>query len=209
MARIQTRCNGCVFLQDGECVKLKSVCQDGKNVFVDGYCWTKRLHGREHYTPRESLQVVCVLKRPNDVTIDDVLSLGYDKVTFVSLGNIISNSDIKKIVAAGSSYTCIVDSSVDETQLFDVAVNNLRLENGQWAVQVTDDQPLVETTLLNAFEDHIASDKNLMAVIGTTQTIVNICAYKDLGGNRGIPFLDKIKEFDNWEEQCITVKRSQ
>jgi hypothetical protein len=189
------------------------VYQDGINVAVDGYCWTKRLPRLAHYTPEERLQVVCIITSGDTggpkMNVDTLLSIGYDKIVFASIGNPLSAKDIKSIVAAGSSYTCIMDNAVSEEQLFDNIVNNLKLEHGQWATLVTDQEPYVSGELLLAFKNQIDSGKNFVTILDDKRSVVNICAYRDLGGQYGIPFVDKLKEFENWEEQCITVRKSQ
>lgn len=225
---LKTSCEKCVFQVKGRVLdpsEQVSLCGMKNSAFIEdnvqftnGYCNDKRgprWFGKHTDLISENSKVDVILNCYNLTIAESISYIRNFKnlnENFTLIVIIKNKSDVHKIFKEIENYS--VSWKIDNIRLseeefvpeymLDYAVG---LCQNRWAIYVNGDYKPQFAQKIMSFQEGMVKCHGLVCAKFDQYDAIffNINAFKEMNGNVGKNFLDKLKEFDNWQELCITV----
>jgi hypothetical protein len=216
---ILTKCQNCVFLDENKCLENKDIFLEKDTYYTKGYCSIKRDSNWATNVPfpyidkinKENKDIAIIIYFKENETLEDFKNIlnkikneHIQEYMFI-LRNIKIAPEIYKIlnedkdislwhIKAISSADITIDQSINES-VTDIKSNNVLF------VQDKDNVSNLNEFIINKNKYLLVSDHNYL------NYLCNKNAFMQLGGNIHNNWINKIRSFQQWEEECLILNQ--
>lgn len=221
--KLKTNCKGCTFQTPLE-VDGQPICNAGKNIvaeegqlFADGFCNHKRTNGKsfdEVVEEEKKLTIVLLAKDVKHCRIIDFVNTvcnHCDQIVISCFNG--SPTHLEKIVKTLRSRSvqwnidnAYVDPDIEyqDHTIVDAVVKYVK---NHWFIVLTPQDVLKAHSITKLKEILKNNDSNNVCYyFDDLRVMTSKAAFEQLKGNQQKPYLEKLKEFDNWESKCIKME---
>lgn len=225
---LKTLCNNCTFLLEDKCIFDKTILQKEKIYYALGLCRHKRnqewLDKDSNYTPsyrigvEESKITVIIIATDNDAAKTN-FTLNYLDNPLIDEVIILTKNTTKEYCDSIQEQLKKTNKwQIDNLQISDdefvfkpdILIDySSRLISNHWFIPLINGD-MIDNRLVDQFY-HYSKDinNNFVALLidenDPIHMLINKYAFIELSGNAEKHWIDKLKQFDNWRDICLTI----